>query len=130
MGMVFEEKTTIDEFRSTQIRKMMRIPRFSSKIQVTLGRTFWKEQNKKQMDEMATKLITHKPDLKSERDFEEFMTKDQAVEMEDFMWRMYVVEDYSSTQTAIIFKCHITLLNDMRRLFKNAQMFTPKQPKQ
>ena len=45
--------------------------------------------------------------------------------MEDFMWRCYVVEDYSPTQTAIIFKVHITLLDEMRRLFKNAQMFVP-----
>lgn len=47
------------------------------------------------------------------------------VELRDFMWRIYVVENYSETQTALIFKCHISLLNEMRRLFKNAQMYMP-----
>jgi len=47
------------------------------------------------------------------------------VTLEDFMWRIYVVENYSETQTAIVFKVHICLLNEMRRLFKNAQIYTP-----
>ena len=43
------------------------------------------------MDEIAKKVIIAKPDLKTKKDFEELITKDQAAEMADFMWLIYLV---------------------------------------
>ena len=41
MGMVFEDRITIEDFRTKLIRRMMRMPTLSSKILIFLGRIMW-----------------------------------------------------------------------------------------
>ena len=97
----------------------------NSKVIKFLGRTFWKEMCYAEMENIQTSLMVSKPDLKSEQDFEQFMTLEQAIMCDNVQWRFYLVEDYNSTQSAVVFKCHVNLLEEMRRLFKTAKMFVP-----
>ncbi len=46
---------------------------------------------------MASSLIIAKPDLKTEQEFDEFMTKEMLIPLKDVMWQVFFVQDYSQT---------------------------------
>ena len=64
-------------------------------------------------------------DIHDEKARKQFMTKEIQVAPEHLQWKVYLIQDYSETESAIIYKCHMIIKDDLQRLFKTAQVFVP-----
>ena len=77
LGVATVDKFNTAEYRKQMIRKIIRVPKMNSKVYKVLGRTWWKEMSFSEMESNQTSLMPSKPELATEEDFQQFMTKEQ-----------------------------------------------------
>jgi len=77
-------------------------------------------------------LIQVKSDLHNEKQLADFMAKEQSIELplDNVQWRVWLVEDYTETESVFIYKCHhvmadgIALMLNLANIMDNPDVKT------
>ena len=75
--------------------------------------------------EQMKQLIVSVTDIHDEKARKEFMAKELMLPLDNLMWKVYLIQDYSEKESAIVYKCHHIIKDDIARLFKSAQVYVP-----
>ena len=110
----------LEDERQFIFRRTDRVTKLRSQVVKRWGRQVWAPLPLQKRKDLLNKLIVRKNNLSDEKARKEFMVKELSVALEHMQWKVFLIEDYSATESCIIYKCHHSLKDELARLFKTA----------
>ncbi len=100
------EKFQTDDLIEKIKEKAYKHPRTRSKLIRFLGNHYWQVMTPEELAEKEPTFIKKVEGIHSEKDLQDFMAKEQQIEIElgNVQHRNYFIEDYNETQSAYVFK--------------------------